>query len=198
LDGIEVKLSSTGELLVRSPSTMAGYWKDDERTKKAVDADGWLATGDAAELRPDGRIVIRGRLAEMIVLSIGEKVNPNVVEAEITRDPLFKQAVVVGDRRPHLVAVIVLDADALALFATERGLDPRQPNQEACKIELLARITSLLADLPRYAQVRAVHLTLEPWTLEAGYLTPTLKIKRDRIVPLYAKEIDALYAKREV
>jgi long-chain acyl-CoA synthetase len=196
LDGIEVKLSSEGELLVRSPSTMAGYWKDDERTKKAVDTAGWLATGDVAEIRPDGRIVILGRLADMIVLSIGEKVNPNVVEAEIARDPLFKQAVVMGDRRPHLIAVIVLNADAWTLFATERGLDPRQPNQEASKIELLARIALLLAHLPRYAQVRAVHLTLEPWTLEAGLLTPTLKIKRDRIFPLYAKEIGDLYAKQ--
>jgi long-chain acyl-CoA synthetase len=198
LDGIDVKLSSKGELLVRSPSMMAGYWKDDERTKKAFDTGGWLATGDLAEIRPDGRVIIRGRLAEMIVLSIGEKINPNVVETEITRDPLFKQAVVVGDRRPHLVAVIVLNTEAWALFAAERGLDPRQPNHGASKIELLARITSLLTALPRYAQVRAVHLTLEPWTIEAGLLTPTLKIKRDRVVPLYAREIENLYAQRSV
>jgi long-chain acyl-CoA synthetase len=195
LDGIEVKVTSQGELLVRSPSTMTGYWKDDERTKQTVDAEGWLATGDVAEITSDGRVVIRGRLKDVIVLSIGEKVNPNVVEAGITRDPLFKQALVVGNRRPFLISVVVLDTDTWSDFATAQGLDPRQPNDAVSKGHLLARISSLLTDLPRYAQVRAVHLILEPWTLEAGLLTPTLKIKRDRIVPLYTKDIEDLYAK---
>ena len=197
LDGIEVKLNSKGELLVRSPSIMMGYWKDDAATTRAFDeSPGWLSTGDVAEITEDGRIFIRGRLAEIIVLSIGEKVNPNVVEGELTRDPLFEQAVVVGNRRPFLAAVIVLNAEAWELFAASKGLDPQQPNHAASKIELLARITSLLAALPRYAQVRAVHLASEPWTIEAGLLTPTLKVKRDVVVPLFAKEIDDLYAKR--
>ena len=196
LDGVEVKLTSKGELLVRSPSIMMGYWKDDAETARALDPTGWLSTGDVAEINEDGRIFIRGRLKEIIVLSIGEKVNPNVVEAELTRDPLFEQAVVVGNRRPFLAAVIVLNADAWRLFAADKGLDPQQPNHAASKIEVLARITSLLVALPRYAQVRAVHLTLEPWTIEAGLLTPTLKVKRDVVVPLFAKEIDDLYAKQ--
>jgi long-chain acyl-CoA synthetase len=197
LDGIEVKLTSKGELLVRSPSTMMGYWKDDATTARAFDeSPGWLSTGDVAEITEDGRIFIRGRLAEIIVLSIGEKVNPNVVEGELTRDPLFEQAVVVGNRRPFLAAVIVLNAEAWRLFAASKGLDTQQPNHAASKIELLARITSLLDALPRYAQVRAVHLVLEPWTIEAGLLTPTLKVKRDVVVPLFAKAIDDLYANR--
>ena len=196
LDGIEVKLTSQDELLVRSPSIMMGYWKDDAETARALDATGWLSTGDVAEINEDGRIFIRGRLKDVIVLSIGEKINPNVVEAELTRDPLFEQAVVVGNRRPFLTAVIVLNAESWKLFAANKGLDPQQPNHAASKIELLARITSLLDTLPRYAQVRAVHLALEPWTIEAGLLTPTLKVKRDVVVPLFAKEIDDLYAKQ--
>ena len=195
LDGVEVKLSSKGELLVRSPSIMMGYWKDDAETARALDPTGWLSTGDVAEINEDGRIFMRGRITEVIVLSIGEKINPSVVEAELTRDPLFEQAVVVGNRRPYLAAVIALNADAWRLFAADKGLEPQRPNHAASKIELLARITSLLVALPRYAQVRAVHLTLEPWTIEAGLLTPTLKVKRDVIVPLFAKEIDDLYAK---
>jgi len=194
LAGIEVKLSAQGELLVRSPSVMAGYWKDELRTRQAFDAEGCLSTGDVAEIDADGRIFIRGRLAEVLVLSTGEKVNPNVVEAAIDRDPLFQQTVVVGDRRPYLAAIIVLNAQGWRLLAAERGLDPEQPNHSASKIELLARITLLLASLPRYAQVRAIHLTLQPWTIDAGLLTPTLKIKRDRVVPLFAAEIEALYA----
>ena len=197
LDGIEVKLTSKGELLMRSPSIMLGYWKDDAATARAYEeSPGWLATGDVAEITEDGRIFIRGRLAEIIVLSIGEKVNPNVVEGELTRDPLFEQAVVVGSRRPFLAAVIVLNAEAWRLFAASKGLDPQQPNHPASKSELLARITSLLDALPRYAQVRAVHLALEPWTIEAGLLTPTLKVKREVVVPLFAEEIDNLYANR--
>ncbi len=116
LDGIEVKLTSQGELLVRSPSIMMGYWKDDAETARVLDSAGWLSTGDVAEINEDGRIFIRGRLKEIIVLSIGEKINPNVVEAELTRDPLFKQAMVVGNRRPYLTAVIVLNADAWRLL----------------------------------------------------------------------------------
>lgn len=196
LEGIEVKLSSTGELLVRSPSMMMGYWKDDAETARTLDPSGWLSTGDVGEINEDGRVFIRGRLREIIVLSIGEKVNPSIVEAELTHDPLFEQAVVVGNRRPFLAAVIALNADAWRLFAADKGLDPEQPNHAASKIEVLARLTSLLVALPRYAQVRAVHLTLEPWTIESGLLTPTLKVKRDVVVPLFAKEIDALYAKR--
>jgi long-chain acyl-CoA synthetase len=196
LDGVEVKLTSKGELLVRSPSIMMAYWKDDAETARALDSTGWLSTGDVAEINEDGRIFIHGRLTEIIVLSIGEKVNPNVVEAELTRDSLFEQAVVVGNRRPYLAAVIVLNAEAWRLFAADKGLEPQRPNHAASKIELLARITSLLVALPRYAQVRAVHLTLEPWTIEAGLLTPTLKVKRDVVVPLFAKEIDDLYAKQ--
>ena len=196
LDGVEVKLGLKDELLVRSPSAMMGYWKDSERTQRAFDAAGWLSTGDIAEIRDDGRIIIRGRLKEMLVLSIGEKINPTVVEGQLTRDSLFQQAMVVGDRRPFLTAVVVLNAKAWELFASERGLDPGQPNHQASKIELLAKITSLLAGLPRYAQIRALHLTLQPWTIEAGLLTPTLKIKRELIARLFAKEIDDLYINR--
>lgn len=194
LPRIEAKLSPEGELLVRSPSTMMGYWKDADATKRALDRAGWLSTGDIADIK-DGRIFIRGRLREMIILSVGEKVNPNIVEAELTRDRLFKQAVVVGDRRPFLAAVVVLNADAWRRFAADKGLDPERPNHPASKIEVLARITPLLAALPRYAQVRAVHLTLEPWTIEAGLLTPTPKVKRDAVQRKFAREIAALYAK---
>jgi long-chain acyl-CoA synthetase len=195
LPGIQVKLSADGELLVRSPAVMAGYWEDEQRSRQALDPAGWLSTGDTAELDSDGRIFIRGRPAGVIALSIGEKVNPNVVEAELCRDPLFTQALVVGNGRPFLAAVIVLNAQLWQEFAASRGLDPEQPNHPASRIELLGRVTALLAEMPRYAQVRAVHLTLRPWTIETGLLTPTLKVKREHL-PLFAREIEGLYAKQ--
>ena len=194
LAGSEVKLTVKDELLVRTPSVMIGYWKDADRTSQALDPSGWLSTGDVAEIKDDGRIYICGRLSDILVLSIGEKINPNVVEAELTRDPLFEQSLVIGNRRPHLAAIIVLNPEAWTLFAASRGLDPQHPNHATSKIALLARIDSLLTELPHYAQVRAVHLTMQPWTIEAGLLTPTLKVKREPVASLFSKEINALYS----
>jgi long-chain acyl-CoA synthetase len=173
-----------------------GYWKDNERTQRAFDAAGWLSTGDIAEIRDDGRIIIRWPSYRNRSFCRSAKNQPDCGRRSAYPRSLFKQAMVVGDRRPFLTAVIVLNAKAWELFAAERGLDPGQPNHEASKIELLAKITSLLAGLPRYAQIRALHLTLQPWTIEARLLTPTLKIKRELIAPLFAKEIDDLYVKR--
>jgi long-chain acyl-CoA synthetase len=195
LPGVEVKLSKAGELMVRSPSAMTGYWKDEARTARVLDVNGWLSTGDLAEIR-DGRIFIRGRIEDAIVLSIGEKLNPAMIEAEIASDPLFEQAMVVGERRPYVAALIVLDSCGWRRFAAESSLDPEQPNQPASKAAILARLTSRLAKLPRYCKIRAVHLTLTPWTVEAGLLTPTLKIRRAALQRKFAAEIDALYAER--
>jgi len=115
------------------------------------------------------------------------------VEAELTRDQLFKQSVAVGNRRPFLVAVIGLNADAWRRFAAESGLDAERPNRAAGKIEVLARPIPPLTTLPRYAQVRAVHLALESWTIDAGLPTPTLKVKKGRRAANVAAEINALY-----
>ena len=108
LEGIELKLSSSGELIVRTPAAMTGYWKDDDLTAEALDRNGWLHTGDIAEMR-DGRVFIQGRTKELLVLSTGEKVSPSDIEARITQDTLFKQALVVGDGKPFVAAVLVLD-----------------------------------------------------------------------------------------
>jgi long-chain acyl-CoA synthetase len=193
LPGIAIKLTSESELLVHSPSIMKGYWKDDAETQRTLDAAGWLSTGDVAEIT-GGRIFIRGRLKEMIVLSIGEKINPNVVEAEIANDPLFAQVAVIGDGRPFLVAIIVLNSAIWRRYVTDNGLSLELPNDPTSTARILARIAALLSDLPHFAQIRAVHLTLEPWTIEAGLLTPTLKVKRNVLQNQLAKKIEALYA----
>jgi long-chain acyl-CoA synthetase len=191
-NGLNDNLPGSVGVPLRTPSIMKGYWKDTAETARALDAAGWLATGDAAEIT-NGRIYIRGRIKETIVLSIGEKINPNVVEAELTRDPLFAQAMVVGDRRPFLAAVVVLDAAAWRRLCADKRLDPERPEQQASKAALLERITARLARLPKYAQVRAVHPTLQPWTVETGLLTPSLKIKRGSLQQLFTREIEALY-----
>jgi long-chain acyl-CoA synthetase len=192
LAGIDLTITAEGELLVRTPAVMLGYWKDVAGTQRALKADHWLATGDLAEIS-DGHMFLRGRVDEMIALSIGEKVNPSALEAEITRDPLFDQAAVLGHRRPFLSALVVLNREEWDRFAEANGDDPAQPNAPTANDRILARIGAILSRHPRHAQVRAVHPTLDPWTIKAGLVTPTLKIKRDAVQRLFTREIEALY-----
>lgn len=193
LPGVEVKLGEDNELLVRSPSLMMGYWKDKAETARAFSDSDWLATGDIAEIK-DGRVYIRGRLKEIIILSIGEKINPSLIESEMARDALFQQVAVIGDGQPFLAALAVLDPERWARFARENQLDPDQPNSPAAKELVLARWAPRLAAVPRYAQIRTVHLSLVPWTIDAGLLTPTLKVKREALQRRFGDEIEALYA----
>jgi long-chain acyl-CoA synthetase len=192
LQGIEVKFAAEGILQVRSPSMMSGYWRDEAETARRLDPAGWLSTGDLAEIK-DGRIYIRGRVNEIIVLSIGEKVNPELIEIEIKRDPLFAQVMVTGHGRPYLVALAVLDQANWKRFSDANGIATENPDTPEGRMHILRHLEQRLSNLPRFAQVRAVHLTLEPWTIDAGLLTPTLKIKRDVLQRRFAKEIDNLY-----
>jgi long-chain acyl-CoA synthetase len=192
LEGIELKLMSSGELIVRTPSAMTGYWKGDDLTAEALDHSGWLHTGDIAEIR-DGRIFIRGRTKELIVLSTGEKVSPSDIEARIAQDTLFEHALVVGDGKPFLAAVLVLDKNRWQQLARKLMLSTNEPNVEAVKHAVLKRLEEKLEPLARHAQVRAVHLTLEPWTVASGLLTPTLKVRRAPLEVKYGSEIAKLY-----
>jgi long-chain acyl-CoA synthetase len=193
LNGLDIKLGERNELLIRSPSAMKGYWEDPAATARATDANGWLRTGDVAEIR-DGRVYISGRLGERLALSTGEKVMASTIEAAIKQDPLFEQVCVIGDRRPCLAAAISLNVQGWDSLASRFGLDSRVPNsRDAVKI-VLRRIGELLANLPGYAQVRGIHLVLEPWTIRQGLLTPTLKVKRAAVEEMYRKEIELLYA----
>jgi long-chain acyl-CoA synthetase len=169
---------------------MKGYWQDKTATAAAIDADGWLRTGDIAEIR-DGQVFIKGRLGERLALSTGEKVMASAIEAAIRRDPLFDQVCIIGEGRPCLAAVISLNPGRWTPAASELGADAQAPDTASAAI--LQRIDRLLYDRPRHAQVRAVHLVLEPWTVQQGLLTPTLKIKRQAVEERYASEIAALY-----
>lgn len=197
LHGLEVKLAANGELLVRSPSVMSAYWKDEAATASAIDPDGWLSTGDLAEIK-DGRVFIRGRLKEIIVLSTGENVNPVVLETELEKDTLIKQAMVVGDNRPFVLALLVLDAEKWKAFAAANDVDPSLPNAAPARAVIEARVSERLKEMPRYAQVRAMHATLEPWTIDGGKLTPTLKIRREVVESAFSDQIRDLYSEHAV
>jgi long-chain acyl-CoA synthetase len=197
LPGVTVMTSDKGELLVQTPSVMDGYWKDETSTAQAVDLDGWLHTGDLAEIR-EGRVFIRGRLKEVIVLATGEKVNPGDIEEELKRDPMFQQALVIGEGRPCLAAVVVLDGSKWKAHAERLGLDPSEPNKGAAAAEILRLVRAQLSERPRHLQVHFAYATPTPWTIQAGLLTPTLKVKRKPVERLFQAEIAALYREHSI
>ncbi len=193
LEGIELKISSRGELLIRSPSAMTGYWNNEALTAEAIDAHGWLHTGDLAEIK-EGRVAIRSRLKELLLLSTGEKVAPAEIEAAMLRDPLFEHALVVGDGKPFLAAVLVLEKKGWEKLATVLAIPTAELNHASARAETLRRLGDQLTHFARHAQVRAVHLTLDQWTVENGLLTPTLKTKRAPLQAKYKNEIEKIFA----
>ncbi len=192
LDGLEVRLSEQSELLVRSPSVMNGYLRNQRATAEALSPDGWLRTGDIAEIS-NGSIFITGRLKEIIVLSTGEHVPPAAVEAAIQNDAIFEQVCVVGDQRPCVVAVLVLNREGWLQLARELAIDPTDLKEPVATDAILSRISAQTRGLSPIWQVRAIVATTVPWTIDDGSLTPTLKVKRRVIEARFEKQIDFLY-----
>lgn len=179
LKDVEIRVAENNELLVKSPGLMLGYWQAQDATRAAIDDQGWLHTGDQARI-DKGRVYIIGRLKEIIVLANGEKVSPVDMELAIAADPLFEQIVVLGEQKPYLAALVVLNS--------------AQPLQGDINKMLLECIATQLRHFPGYAQIRRVTVSEEKWTVENGLVTPTLKLRRNAILERYKKEIDALYA----
>lgn len=188
-ENVEVKLSSIGELMVRGDSVMLGYWDNEEATKKVLTEDGWLYTGDIARIE-DGVIYITGRVKDIIVLSNGEKIPPADVEHAVCSDALFDQAIVIGERKPFLSVIVVLNPEQ----CKSQRISANNLNSEEVKAELLKKISAYMDEFPGYAQIYQITATLEPWEVENGLLTPTLKIKREKVKQLFKQEIDAMYA----
>ncbi len=198
LRGMEVRIGENDELLAKSPGIMLGYWNNHAATAEMIDPDGWLHTGDQARIE-DGRVYITGRIKDILVLSNGEKVPPADMEAAICMDPLFDQALVLGEGRAWLAALLVLNSDLWFGFARESGLDPFQRESledERLQKKVLARVRRQLHDFPGYAKIRRAALTLEPWTVENGLLTPTLKVKRATVLQQFADRVEALFDER--
>lgn len=197
IPGVQVKLGDKDALLVKGPNVMLGYWENPEATRAMFTPDGWLNTGDTARIDSEGRLYITGRLKEIIVLSNGEKVPPVDMEAAIARDPFFEQVMVIGEGRPYLSVFVVPNTQMWVKAAAEHGLDPASAQslrtQQAEQL-VLERINAQIKAFPGYAQVRRVALFFEPWTVENGLLTPTLKLKRARVLEQHRVEYDQLYA----
>ena len=195
LPGVEVKLGNQDELLVRSPGMMLGYWNNPEATRDIIDEDGWLHTGDVARIDRE-HVYITGRLKEIIVLSNGEKIPPADMELAISTDPLFEQVMIIGEGKPFLCALVVLDHENWRALAEKLSVDPEnEENLQDPKVqhEILERIKVKLAPFPGYAKVFRVVATIEPWTVDAGLITPTLKLKRNCLVEQYEDVIMEMY-----
>ncbi len=186
LPGLEAKIGEDNELLTRSPSVMIGYWNNPQATRETIDTDGWLHTGDKARIEHN-HIFITGRIKEIIVLSNGEKVSPSDMELHISLDPLFEQAMVIGEGKPFLSALVVLDHKSCQRYKIKPS--DTQETQEVVLRQIAKRIDSF----PGYAKIPKAIVISEPWTVENGLITPTMKIRRRLICEKYDTKITSLY-----
>jgi long-chain acyl-CoA synthetase len=174
---------------------MLGYWNDPAATA-AVISDGWLHTGDLGELDSEGFLKITGRKKELIVTAGGKNIAPVHLEALLTEDPLIQQAVVIGDGRNYLTALVVPDAQALQALVEARGIQPPPHDllSDARVWRLVKeRLDQRLAVVSRYEQVQNLVLLDRPFSAERGEVTPTLKLRRSRILANYADLIESMY-----
>jgi long-subunit acyl-CoA synthetase (AMP-forming) len=186
LDGCEVRLGEGGEVLMRGPMIMRGYRNLPERTAEAIDADGWLHSGDVGRFDDDGHLRIVDRIKELIINAAGKNMSPANIEATLkSAGPLIGQACVIGDARPYNVALLVLDPD------TAGGLDPGDP---AVVARVQAEVDAANERLARVEQIKRFALLRDEWVPGGDELTPTMKLKRRPVAEKYAAEIEALYA----
>jgi len=178
VDGCEVRVADDGEVLVRGPNVFLGYLHDDGATGEAIDDEGWLHTGDVGEFTSEGYLRITDRMKDIIVTAGGKNVAPQDVENRLKTYPGVSQVVVIGDRRPYLVALVTLDEAAA---------------QAPTKEQVQGYVDAVNADLPRYAQIKYFRLLERELSVDDGELTPSLKVKRRVVQERYANEIDGLY-----
>jgi len=194
--GCEIKIADDGEILVKGPNVFQGYHKNEEATRETI-VDGWLHTGDIGEIDSDGFIKITGRKKDIIITAGGKNITPANLENEIKQHALVSQCVVVGDRRPYLIALVTLDPEEAAAWAQEHGL-PEDLEQLASNAEVRKTIEAHVEEInqkfARVEQVKKIDILPQDLSQEGGELTPTLKVKRAVVASKYEPRIEALYA----
>lgn len=198
IPGIEVKIAEDGEILTRGPHVMMGYYHLPDATRETIDADGWLYTGDIGIFDDEGFLHITDRKKHLFVSSGGKNIAPQPIENLFAGCDVVDQIALIGDKRMYLTALIYPDFETLAAWAAEQGIEDRSPVALARDPRVLAHVESQIADvqkdLANYERVRKFHLLVEPFTVENGLLTPTLKVKRKAVEDRYFTEIEAMYA----
>ena len=198
LPGVEIKLADDGEVLVRGGIVMAGYRNQPEKTAETIDPDGWLHTGDIGAFDEDGYLKIVDRKKELIINAAGKNMSPANIEQQLKQgSPLIGQPVTIGDSRPYNVALIVLDPDASAAFASQHGLPDASveamASEPAVLEEIAAGVERANSHLSRVEQIKRFAVLGCDWQPAGDELTPTMKLKRRSIETKYAAEIEALY-----
>ena len=197
LPGFEIALADDGEILVRSETVFQGYYKDPEATAAVLTQDGWLKTGDIGELDGDGFLTLTDRKKDIIVTAGGKNVTPQNIENDLKTSKYVSQALVVGDRRPYITALITLDPEELGRWAAERGVDGDLSSlaRDERVHELVQRIVDdVNRERSRYEQVKRFAVLPRDFTMDEGEVTPTLKLKRRACIEHFQAEIEALYA----
>ena len=198
LADVEVKLTEDGELLVRGPIVFLGYLQEDGSIKPDTDEDGWLATGDIGTIDDDGFVTITDRKKELIITSSGKNIAPTRIEGLLKEHPLIGQAVAIGDDRPYVTALVVLDDEIAPGWATANGVEVAAgesfADHPAVRAELERAVESANSRLARIEQIKRYQVIPKSWTPESGELTPTLKLKRRVINERYGPAIAELYS----
>lgn len=201
LPEVEVRIGADGEILARGPNIMRGYWNQPEATAEAIDGEGWLHTGDVGYLDADGFLFITDRKKDIIVTSGGKNVAPQPLEAQLGATPLIAQAVLIGDKFPYLVALIVPNFENLEQHLRGQGVTglDRQAmvDHPTTQATIGAVIRSLNADQPMHERIRRFSVLAREFSLEEGELTPTMKVRRRVIAERYRDRIEAMYLRTQ-
>jgi len=197
--GVEIKLADDGEVLIRGGIVMLGYRKAPDKTKEALDEEGWLATGDVGKLDEDGYLTIVDRKKELIINASGKNMSPANIESTLKgASPLIGQVAVIGDGRSYNTALIVLDSDFAPAWAKLNGLEGESIDElagaEELKVAVQESVDAANAKLARVEQVKKFHIVHGDWAPGGDELTPTMKLKRKPIAEKYAEQIEAMYA----
>jgi long-chain acyl-CoA synthetase len=195
--GMELKLAGDGEVLIRGPQIMKGYRNMPDQTTEAIDAEGWLHTGDIGELDDEGYLTIVDRKKELIITAGGKNISPANLEAKLKAHSLVGTACVIGDRRPFLSALIVLDPDIAPIWAAQQGVEDTSPEAMARDERVIAEVQNAVdavnAQVSNVEGIKKFTVLGEDWLPGGDELTPTMKLKRKPIAVKYASEIEAMY-----
>jgi long-chain acyl-CoA synthetase len=195
---MEVRLDDDGEILIRGPVNTPGYYRQDEATRRLVDEDGWIHSGDIGTLDDDGFFAVVDRKKELIITSGGKNIAPSNIENHLKESPIIGHAMAIGDNRPYVVAVLTLDGEIAPLVAQKLGVDFTDLADLAAKPEIRAMAQDAVDKanqrLSRPEQIKAFELLPVEWTAESDELTPTLKLKRRVVNTKYADVLDRLYS----